>query len=191
MQDTPPPPQPKHLPPNPEAKAWLAKYRSRSKTFARIFLVLVVVGIGIAIRVGIGEFNGEWAASTAFAACVTFAFAFFSRRKQESSWAGVVSKRNISETRRNSNEYDDSVIRHYQVFFDTNRGKKKLKLTPFIYANLPEGTKVQKLPGFNVPLPTAPDFPAPYCPICGKEYNEATDRCKSCRSPIMTLSDLV
>jgi|GEM_PF-930939 len=179
------------LPPNPNAKAWLAKYRRNSRRWSWIFFCIVIVVIGILVRVGLEEWSMEWLYATGFAAIVTWLLAIWTRRKAESSWKGTVVKRVISEHRNNRNEYDTSTTKSYLVHLNTTSGKKKLRFPPALFQLMAEGTELQKVAGLTFPFPTDPDFPEPYCPVCSKPYGEAKDRCTACRSPVLSLNDLI
>lgn len=172
------------------AKDWLRKYRRDARRYAWIFFVGVVVVIGILVRVGLEEWSSEWFYATGFAALVTWILAMYSRRQAESSWAGVVSSKEVKETRDSRSSDMNTTRISYLVHVETDRGKrKKIRVSPTVFDSYREGGRVQKIAGLNFPLPEEVDEETAICPVCGNLLSGASEQCPSCRAPVFSLAE--
>jgi hypothetical protein len=169
---------------------WLARYRRNARLYAWGFFAVVVVGIAVVIRLSLDDWGTDWLYSTGFAALVTAALAFHSRRSAESAWVGTVENKTVIERRRDG---ADGGMRQpgYRVVFRTREGRKrKVRVSGDLFRRYREGAEYRKVAGLNYPLATGPDADPGFCPLCGADYAAGADQCGQCRAPVLRLGDL-
>lgn len=170
---------------------WLKIYRRNSKRYAWLFFTGVVVTIGILVRIGLDEFNREWLYATGFAAFVTWALALYSRRKEESSWYGVISSKEIETTEDTRTQGTNATRTSYIINVKTHRGRhKKIRVKQTIFDAYTEGSRIWKIAGLSFPITEGVDEMTAFCPVCGNLLNNAKETCPSCRAPVLDWEEI-
>lgn len=176
--------------PNPltpeQTRAWIAAYIRHSRLYVRIFFIVASGLIFGLIWWELGEINQDLLSSFTFAVLVFFILAWWSRRKTDQSWSGIISDKYIKEVRRTYKNGETETSFYPRIIVTTNKGKKiTLPLPRQLYDYFKAYDEVFKISGLEWPEKNVMDKYVRICPVCGTLFTPGHGQCSRprCHSP--------